>query len=141
MRKYIARYVDPCDTCSRIKPVRHVTFGLLKRITPPARRWSSLSMDFVTARAESNAFNAILVEVDGLSKMAQDILCRDTATAQDVAQLYVTHIWKLHGISESIVSDRGTTFTSLLWKSLCSALKVQAKFSTTFHPQTDGPTE
>jgi hypothetical protein len=34
-RKYVNRYVDNCDTCKRIKPIRHAPFGLLKPLTPP----------------------------------------------------------------------------------------------------------
>ncbi|KAH8144380.1 uncharacterized protein LAJ45_11650 [Morchella importuna] len=48
MRKYVARYVDHCDTCSRIKPARHAPYGLLKPLAPPVKPWSSLSMDHVT---------------------------------------------------------------------------------------------
>lgn len=92
MRKDTAHFVDHCDTWYRIKPVRHALLGLLKPITSPVRPWYSLSMDLVTGLPESNGFNAILVIVDRLSKMADYIPCRDTTTAQDVAQLYVDHI-------------------------------------------------
>jgi len=36
-RKYIHRYVDHCDTCHRIKPIRHAPFGLLKPLELPHR--------------------------------------------------------------------------------------------------------
>jgi len=34
-QKYVHRYVDHCDTCHRIKPIRHGPFGLLKRLELP----------------------------------------------------------------------------------------------------------
>ena len=46
-----------------------------------------------------------------------------------------------HGLPTAIVSDRGTQFTSFLWKRLCEILKVTRRLSTAFHPETDGSTE
>lgn len=73
--------------------------------------------------------------------MAQYIYCRDTTTTQDVAHLYVSHIWKFHRTPDSIGSDLSTTFTSHFSTSLCDTIKIQGKMSTAFHPQTDGQTE
>jgi transposase InsO family protein len=141
MRKYVARYVDHCDTCSHIKPVRHVPYGLLKPLTLPAKPWSSLSMDHVTGLPESKGSNAIRVVVDRLIKMAHYIPTRDTADAAELACLFLQHVWKSHGLPKDIVSDRGTTFTSQFWKALCNQLDIKPRYSTAFHPQTDGETE
>ncbi|KAH8144651.1 uncharacterized protein LAJ45_11360 [Morchella importuna] len=141
MRKYVARYVDHCDTCSRIKPVRHAPYGLLKPLTPPTKPWSSLSMDHVTGLPESQGSNAILVVVDRLTKMAHYIPTRDTADAAELARLFLQHVWTSHGLPKDIVSDRGTTFTSQFWRTLCNQLDIKPRFSTAFHPQTDGQTE
>jgi hypothetical protein len=63
-RKYINRYVDHCDTCKRIKPIRHAPFGLLKPLTPPHRPWDSISMDFITGLPTTGGCNALWVVVD-----------------------------------------------------------------------------
>jgi hypothetical protein len=55
-----------------------------------------------------------------------------------LAQLYIEEIVRLHGIPILIVSDGDPRFTSHFWKSLHKALGTNLNFSTAFHPQTDG---
>ena len=50
-------------------------------------------------------------------------------------------MWKLHGLPESVVSDRGPQFVAELTKELNKMLGIQTKLSTAFHPQTDGQME
>lgn len=51
------------------------------------------------------------------------------------------HVWRDKGLPDSIVSDRGSLFTSKFWSALCFHLKIKQRLSTAFHPQTDGQTE
>ncbi|TYK24117.1 reverse transcriptase [Cucumis melo var. makuwa] len=76
-----------------------------------------------------------------LTKSAHFILEKSTYTASKWAQLYMSEIVRLHGVSVSIVSDRDARFTSKFWKGLQAAMGMRLDFSTTFHPQTDGQTE
>ncbi|KAL6220015.1 hypothetical protein ACLB2K_007773 [Fragaria x ananassa] len=50
-------------------------------------------------------------------------------------------IVRLHGVPESIVSDRDPRFASKLWGALQAALGTRLHFSTAYHPQTDGQSE
>ena len=61
--------------------------------------------------------------------------------AEQLAELFVRHIFRLHGLPRTIVSDRGPQFVAKFWQALCTILKIQAKLSTPYHPQTDGQTE
>ena len=143
MRKTIARYLNNCDTYARIKPVRHALYGLIKPMQIPVTRWSSLSMDFITDLPESgpNKFNSILVVVDHLTKMTHYIPTHETVTSEQVARLYLYNIFRLHGLSASIVSDRGTQFTSGFSRALCKLVAISQILSTGFHPYTDGQTK
>jgi hypothetical protein len=63
-RQYVSRYIDHCDTCKRIKPVKHAPFGLLKPLQVPDRPWDSISMDFVTGLPPVDGCNALWVIVN-----------------------------------------------------------------------------
>ena len=141
MRKTIARYVKNCDTCARIKPARHAPYGYLKPLSIPQRRWESISLDFIVGLPESSGYNSVLVVVDRLSKMAHFIPTNDNVTSEGTAKLFCDWIFRLHGLPDSMVSDRGTTFTSDFSRALCKLVKIEQKFSTAYHPETDGQTE
>jgi hypothetical protein len=141
MRKTVARFIRNCDTCARIKPVRHPPFGFLKSLEIPQRRWEDISCDFIVGLPDSNGYNAIWVIVDRLTKMAHFVPCRDDYDSKKFAELFVQWVFRLHGLPSSVVSDRGSVFTSRFTRELCKILKIKQKLSTAFHPQTDGQTE
>ncbi|GJS44568.1 retrovirus-related pol polyprotein from transposon TNT 1-94 [Tanacetum coccineum] len=58
-----------------------------------------------------------------------------------LAEIFQQEIIRLHGTPASIVLDRDPRFASRFWKGLQNAWGIRLKFSTGFHPQTDGQTE
>jgi hypothetical protein len=81
-----------------------------------------------------------MVVTDRLSKQRHFIGCGSTE-AKYTARLFLHHVWKHHGLPRTIVSDRGTQFTSRLWQRICQRLGISTKISTAFHPETDGQSE
>lgn len=141
IRKTIARYIRNCETCQRIKPVRHAPYGYLKALEIPQKRWESISLDLITGLPISNSFDAVLVVVDRLTKMAHFIPCNSNLDSQIFARIYRDSVFRLHGLPESVISDRGSIFTSKYTTDLCRLLNIKSRLSTAFHPQTDGQTE
>ena len=141
MRKEIYNYVDRCDTCQRNKSPRHKPFGLLQPLPIPTRPWSSISMDFIVKLPKSKGFDSIFVVVCRLTKQAHFIPCKESMSSSDLADLYINNIFKLHGLPDDIISDRGPVFRSKFWLSLLDELRIKSKLSSAFHPQTDGQTE
>jgi hypothetical protein len=99
-------------------------------------------MDFITGLPRSNrGHDSIWVIVDRLTKVAHFIPVKTTHNGRELADLYISRIVSLHGVPKTIVSDRGTQFTSRFWANLHEALGTKLSFSTAYHPQTGGQTE
>ena len=79
--------------------------------------------------------------MDRLTKSAQFLPVKATYSVAKLAKLYIKYIACLHGVHVSIVSDRGSVFTSQFWQKLQEAMGTGLDFSTAFHPQTDGKSE
>lgn len=79
--------------------------------------------------------------MDRWTKSARFIPVKCTYSAEDYARIFLDKIVCHHGIPLSIISDRGAQFTSIFWRSFQKGLGSTMKFSTTFHPQTDGKEE
>jgi len=73
--------------------------------------------------------------------MAYFIATTEKTLAEELAKLFRDHVWKLHGLPESIISDRGVQFTVEMMKKVNDLLDIQTKLLTAYHPQTDGQTE
>ncbi len=138
----VAKFVESCYTCQRVKAEHQKPPGLLQPLEIPVWKWEHLSMDFITDLPRSKKMHdAIWVVVDRLTKSAHFIGYSMKYSVEKLGKLYVENIVRFHGIPVSIVSDRDSRFRSGLWKSLQKAFGTEIKMSTTAHPQTDGQTE
>jgi len=70
--------------------------------------------------------------------MAHFIATTEKMSAEGLIKLFWDHIWKLHGLPESIISDRGVQFAAGMMKELNNLLEIQTKLSIAYHSQTDG---
>ena len=139
--KEIQDYVSQCISCQRNKSQNRHPYGLLQPLPIPSMPFDSISMDFIVNLPESKGYNCLLTVTDRLTKMVRLIPCRTDATANDIADVFIDQIVKLHGIPKEIISDRDTKFNSDFWKSLMKSFNVELKMSTTNHPQHDGQSE
>ena len=75
-------------------------------------------MDYVVGLPWSEGYNAVLVIVCRLTKMRHLIPCRDTCTAEELADLYLKNIARQHGLPKTIISDRNTIRRKILENNL-----------------------
>lgn len=142
MDRSIQLYVTSCDACQRNKPSQQAPMGPMMPLPIPARPWQQVSLDLITALPKSRSGNdAIVVFVDKLTKMVHYVPTTTHVTAPQLATLFMREVVRLHGVPESILSDRDPRFTAHFWKAFWSQLGTTLTMSTAYHPQTDGQTE
>lgn len=139
----VAQHVASCPHCQRIKPVNQTTFGTMKPLPIPTRPWQVVNMDFFGpfTPQSRNGFNYAMSVTDRFTKMVHIMPCMKQCNAVESAELFISNIFRFHGMPEGIVSDRDPRFTSEFWKELMKTLDTSLLMSTAMHPQTDGLAE
>ena len=141
MQNFVRKYVRHCHVCKQSKDFCFKKQGVLQPLPVPQQRWQDINIDLVTGILEVQGCNAILNVVDRLSKERHYIGTTKKLNAESLADLFLKHVWKHHGLPQSIVSDRGSQFISDFWNFLCKMLGIKAQLLTAWYPETDGQTE
>jgi len=144
MSQDVAEFVRACDLCFRTKTSRSSPQGFLQPLPVPFRAWSDISIDYITPLPEcerhGQRYKHILVVVCRLTKM-RHFIPTVTLTAEELASVFLSKVYALHGAPDNIISDRGSQFVSEFWQHLSQRLGITLKHSSAFHPETDGQTE
>jgi transposase InsO family protein len=141
LQRDVERYIANCHTCKCTKSSYHLRYRVLHPLPAPERPWKDIAIDFITSLPNSRGHNVIWVVVDRLTKIRHFIPCSTTIDVEGLANLFMTDIFRLHGLPETIISDWGSQFASRFWKHLCYSLKIEPWLSTDFHLEMDGETE
>jgi len=108
--------------------------GKLRPNEVPEKLWQYISMDFIIKLPVSKGHDLILVVCDRFSKMSHFVVMTEKTTVEELAKLFRDNVWKLHGLPESVISDRGLLFVAGLMKELNKMLGIETKLSTAYHP-------
>jgi len=98
-------------------------------------------VDFITKLPLVAGKDMILVVCNRLSKMMYFVAITERTSAEGLARLFRDNIWKLYGLPESVIPDRGPQFAAELMKELNRMLGIETKLLIAFYPQTDRQTE
>jgi len=98
-------------------------------------------MNYITDLSKPDGYDTILVVIDRLTKMSHFTPCSKDLDVRHFTNPFMKEIVRLHRLPHDISTDRGTLFTSELWKETTGKLGIKQRLSTAFHPQTDGQTE
>ena len=113
----IKQYIRNCHNCCRSKAPRDKLNRLLQPLSIPEQRWQDISIDFITGLPLSEGHNAILTVVDRLSKERHYIpytAGEEGTSAEETVKLLLQWVYRTHGLSSSIISDRGPQFVSMI---------------------------
>ena len=114
----IERYIEGCDLCQRMKNRPEKPAGKLKLSEVLKKPWMHLTVDFITKLPVVAGKDTILVVCNRLSKMTHFVAMTEETSVEGLARLFRDNVWKLHGLPESVVLDRGLQFAAELTKEL-----------------------
>jgi len=112
----VGKYVEGCDLCQRMKNRTEELVGKLKLSEVPEKPWMHLMVDFIIKLLVVAGKDAILVVCNRLSKMMYFVATTEGILVEGLARLFRDNIWRLYGLPESVVSDRGPQFAAELTK-------------------------
>jgi hypothetical protein len=141
MCRLVQDFVKACVICQQYKSDHLRPAGLLQPLPVPSVVWADNGIDFIEALPKVQGKTVILSVVDRFSKYCQFFPLAHPYTAESVAHAFFADIVCLHGVPQSIVSDRDPVFTSAFWQELMRLTGTKLYMSSAFHLQTDGQTE
>ena len=141
MGREIDKFCNSCGTCLMMKTSNRPKPGLLHNMPIPSRPWQSVGMDFVGPFPDCGGYNYLWVVLCRLTSLVHLVPVTVRTTATELAWCYTKDVVRLHGMPESIVSDRDSKFTAKFWRELHHSVGTKLLMSTSFHPQTDGHSE
>ncbi|KAK6128180.1 hypothetical protein DH2020_038082 [Rehmannia glutinosa] len=99
MKRDVAKYINACLTCQRVKAEHQRPGGVLQPIQIPEWKWEDIAMDFIVGLPRTtNGYDAIWVIIDRLTKSAYFLAIKMTYSMEQLARLYVKEIVRLHGV-------------------------------------------
>jgi hypothetical protein len=103
MKQDVHTFMVECDVYQHNKGETVKSLGTLQPIPIPPAICRDISMDFIAV-------------VDHLSKYAHLCSLQHPFTASTMAQIFMDHIFYLHGMTHSIAFDKDPIFTSNFWQ-------------------------
>lgn len=134
-------FVAQCPRCQVAKASTMRPAGLLHTLPVPTRPWESIGMDFLGPFVELELFNYCLLFICRLTGQVHLAPTRTDNDAVNTAWIDFREVVRLHGLSDSHVTDRDPIFVAKFWREMLRLLGTRQLMSTAFHPQTDGSSE
>ena len=106
MTKKVKEYIERYNTYQRNKNCIEVLVEKLMPNIVPEKSWAYITVDFITKLPLAQRYDSILVVYNRLTKIAYFVPTIEKTLTEGVARLFWYNIWKLYGLSESIIMDR-----------------------------------
>ena len=140
MQRMIRSYISSCTVCQAAKPSNRLPAGISEPVSLMVEPGAHWTIDFMELPESANGFTRLLVFTDRVSKVAVLVPMR-TATALEVAEAFVQHVFCWFGMPQSFFSDKGPEFRSAVFHEICRLLGTTVKHSTANTPHSHGDIE
>jgi hypothetical protein len=107
----------------------------------PKGLWQVVGQDLITGLPNVKGFNAIATFVDHYGKQVHVVPTTDTVDLDGIAEIHHRDIFRLHGIPQKFISDRGPQFASRVMRALLKRLGVEVGITKAYHLQANGQME
>jgi len=142
MSEDIQKYVSSCDQCQRNKSSNSKPHGLLMPLPIAQHPFHTVSMDFLLGLPRTTRGNdQILTIVDKFTKFVHFIPLPVTATAVEVVDIFLTQVFRIHGLPRRLISDRDSKFTGKFFSRWKKVLKIEHSMTSAHHSKMDGASE
>ena len=140
--KHVKKWVGGCETCARDKRVPNNTIIPELLILP---EWDlgpedAMQIDILPNLPASGGYQTVLTAIDVFSRylFAYPLI---EATATIVAKVIKEIMTKPSYLPTTLITDKGSAFTSTITAEITQILGITLKCATTKHPQTIGKLE
>ncbi|GFT86229.1 hypothetical protein TNCV_3257881 [Trichonephila clavipes] len=141
MYRNVVRYVMHCRECQRRKSVPQRPPGRLVPIPPATAPFHRIGIDLLGRFPKSAHGNKWIIVCTDYSTRYAITKALPTAEVDEIAKFLLEEIVLRHGAPRVIITDRGAVFRSRLVFSLVDLCNIDHRFTTAYHPQTNGLTE
>ncbi|GFV81866.1 retrovirus-related Pol polyprotein from transposon 412 [Trichonephila clavipes] len=141
MYRNVVRYVMHCRECQRRKSVPQRPPGRLVPIPPAIAPFHRIGIDLLGRFPKSAHGNKWIIVCTDYSTRYAITKALPTAEVAEIAKFLLEEIVLRHGAPRVIITDRGAVFRSRLVSSLVDLCNIDHRFTTAYHPQTNGLTE
>ena len=140
--KYVKKWVEGCETCAKDKrvPNKVIIPELLNLPEWDLGPEDAMQLDLLSNLPTSGGYQTVMTAIDVFSRylFAYPLI---EATATSVAKVIIDIMTKHSYLPTTLITDKGSAFTSKILEEITEILGITLKCATTKHPQTIGKLE
>jgi len=135
----VDQYVASCLECQ--KRTLHGSIEMPMQSLPQCKkRFELVGMDIMYLPTSAEGYRYVLTLIDHFSRYLIMVPLKDQ-TAETIAEAIVLNFILTFGVPQSVLSDQGQNFLSLVWQNICKLLGVKKLRTSPYRPQCNGKTE
>lgn len=137
----VEQYCKTCHTCQVVgKPNQTIPKAKLQEVKVQEEAFSRVQIDVVGPLPRTSQGHQYVLTVMCLTTRFPEAIPLRKVTAPIIARA-LTKYFTMVGLPREIQSDRGTNFTSKLFRQVAQLLDIKLVFSSAYHPESQGAIE